>query len=306
MTVTEAPPQHRRYAPKTAPEGFLENRQWGYRSRHHLAVHHAFGVRSEDGSIGAFLDDVFAAFVIPGQPRSWYSIVDRGPTRTGRYALYHEAQRIALRRSLGEVASYLQWHVNREVTRRAQGSHLVLHAAAASYGRHTVVLPAPMEHGKTTTVAGLCQAGFAYLTDEAVCIDRQTLRVAPYPKALSVDHGSWTVLPDLEPWHAGIVPGQWQVPPRVFGGNGMAAGAPTVVVTPRYVQGSTTALTPISRGTMLMRLVECTFDFTSQPRGNLDVLAALVQRAACYDLTIGDLHEAVRLMAAAVGAEGST
>ena len=48
-----------------------------------------------------------------------------------------------------------------------------------------------MESGKTTLVAGLVLAGLRYLTDEAVAIRPADGGITPFPKALSVDHGSW-------------------------------------------------------------------------------------------------------------------
>jgi hypothetical protein len=160
-----------------------------------------------------------------------------------------------------------------------------------------MLLPAPQESGKTTTVSGLVRAGFGYLTDEAAAIEPDTLRIRPFAKALSIDRGSWEVLPELRPAHADVVTGQWQVPAsRLRSGAVAAPTRPGLVVTPRYRAGSTTALTRITRADMLVVLADATFAFHANPGRNLEVLGRVVTDCACFRLTIGDLGHAVDLL----------
>jgi hypothetical protein len=167
-----------------------------------------------------------------------------------------------------------------------------------------VLLPAPAESGKTTTIAGLVRAGFGYLTDEAVAIDPDTLLAQPYPKALSVDRGSWEVLADLRPPHDDRVAGQWQLPSRLIRPNAVSGPAPVrFVVTPAYAAGSTTRLEPISPGEMLVGLADGTFQFQDDAQRNLAVLARVVTSADCYRLTVGDLDRAVLLIEELVRSE---
>jgi hypothetical protein len=47
---------------------------------------------------------------------------------------------------------------------------------------------------------------------------------------------------------------------------------------------------------MLVRLSDSTFNFQEAPGRNLAVLARVLERAECYRLPIGDLHEGVELI----------
>ena len=196
--------------------------------------------------------------------------------------------------------SMLLWHVNQATTKAAARSHVVLHAAAAVLDGRAVVLPAPMESGKTTTVSGLVLDGFDYLTDEAAAIDPADLFVERFPKALSVDDGSWVVLAQLGPLDATAMPRQWSVPvssiPAPSGRVGQRA-RPYAVVFPQYEVGAPTRLEPCSPGQALLLMAQSTFHFLDDPARNLAVLGDVVRTVSgCYQLTVGDLPTAVALV----------
>ena len=62
-----------------------------------------------------------------------------------------------------------------------------MHASAAVpaisgvAGTGIVAFPASMNSGKSTLVAALVRAGYAYVTDETVAVDPTTLAVTPEP-----------------------------------------------------------------------------------------------------------------------------
>jgi hypothetical protein len=287
-----------RYAPRTAPAGFFDGRDWAYRTGRFQALAHDFTVRSESAEIGRYVDGVLTELAAPGSAATTYYVIDRGEgVRKGRWAVYFGNERVNLSGRIDTAIAMLLWHVNQETVRTTEPDMVLVHAAAAELDGVGVVLPAPMESGKTTTVAGLIRAGFRYLTDEAVAIDPRTGWVSPFAKPLSVDRGSWVVLRDLEP--ATVLPNsnQWHVPIRSIRPGALAGRVlPRLIVSPRYVHGATTQLAPVSRGRMLVELGEATFHFHRHGVRNFSVLADLVRRSDCYRLTIGDLDEAVALI----------
>ena len=195
------------------------------------------------------------------------------------------------------VLGMLLWHVNQQTTQRPAPGHVVLHAAAATRNGRAVVLAAPMESGKTTTVAGLVQDGWGYLTDEAAAVSLDDLHVEAFHKSLSVDTGSWGVLSQLRELDVGDLPTQWQVPVSTATAGGLAERTPVGwVVLPRYLAGARTELEPVSRATAVMSLAACTFCFIDQPQRNLDALARIVRAVDCYRLTVGSLDEAVAIL----------
>ena len=201
------------------------------------------------------------------------------------------------------VLGMLLWHVNQRTTQRPAPGHVVLHAAAATRDGRAVVLAAPMESGKTTTVAGLVQAGWGYLTDEAAAVSLDDLHVEAFHKSLSVDTGSWGVLSALRKLDVGGMATQWQVPVSTLAAGALAGRTPLGwVVLPRYVPGATTVLEPVSRATAVMSLAASTFCFIDQPQRNLDALARVVRDVDCYRLTVGSLDEAVALLDEMAGA----
>lgn len=191
----------------------------------------------------------------------------------------------------------LLWHVNAQATQRAMPGHVVLHAAAATRGGRALVLAAPMESGKTTTVSGLVRAGFGYLTDEAAAVCLADGHVEPFPKSLAIDSGSWHVLDALADHDVGGMATQWQVPVSSLPQGHLAERTPlSVVVLPKYTRGSETVLEPVSRAAAVLSLAASTFQFLDAPERNLDALADVVAGADCYRLTIGSLERAVTVI----------
>ena len=275
---------------------------WGHRTGRFRALGHDFGVRVVNPVLGRYMDHLFSAFAAPGDPQTWYSFVEQpGPGGVGtQYLVDFGEERLVTTFRPSIALGMLLWHVNQETVRRSSAFTLV-HASAAERDGVAAVFPAPMESGKTTLVAGLVRAGLRYLTDEAVAIDPSRLVVLPFPKAMSVDPGSWDVLPDLRPSvddavHP-FVRAQWQVVADDIRPRAVAPPTPIrLVVCPRYVAGADTVLTPIPRAEALRLLADSTFVFAVNGRRNFETLARVVRGSDCYRLTIGDLEPACDLV----------
>lgn len=203
----------------------------------------------------------------------------------------------------GGLLSTLVGALNRSA---ADASHHVLvHAGAVERNGVGVVLPAPMESGKTTLTAGLVRAGFGYLTDEAAAFDRATRTLVSYPKPLSLDRGSWPLFPELEPDEAfpsdAYKAKQWQVPPEAVRAG--ALGAPCTarfVVFPAYAEGAPTRLEALSRAEALVALARNTFRFDREGRPTFALLADVLRNAEAFRLPHGDLDAAVELVSGLV------
>lgn len=81
----------------------------------------------------------------------------------------------------------------------AEPDRLHLHAAAAVRDGRAVVLAAPRETGKTTTLARLVLDGWSYVSDETVSIGPGDELVRGFAKPLSIKPGSRSLLPELAP-----------------------------------------------------------------------------------------------------------
>jgi len=246
-----------------------------------------------DPDLTDYLRRLYAAFPEAAGADHRYSIE---PNDDGRFAFLVDGEPAGAADHPEGVVSVLVNHCNRQVAEQAL--QVLVHAGGVERDGTAVVLPAQMESGKTTLTTGLVRAGFRYLTDEAVAIDRATRRVVPYPKPMTLDRGSWPLFPELEPDEPfgtdGYKKTQWQVPPAAIRADAVgAACAVGFVVFPVYTEGATTELVPLTRGEALVELAKNTFRFDKEGRPTLEVLAEVVRHADVYRLPNGDLGEAV-------------
>jgi hypothetical protein len=282
----------------------LDAAEWAYTTRTFQALEHRFAVRTDEPELGRLVDTMYSSCAVSVEPKTVYSVVS-GAIRDVDRGVYVDEELALPAYDPSWVARFLTWHVNQAVIGRSS-RYVLLHAGMVARRGCGVVLPGRPEAGKTTLVAGLIRNGFGYVTDEAVAIDPVDLEVAPYPKPLSIDRGSWPVLPDFDPITHGsdarYHSGQWHVNPATIRPNAIAGRTPiSVVAFPRFQAGATTVLEPITRAQTLLELAGETFRFHEAGRRNLRTLGEVVRQATCYRLVSGDLEEACALVGDAVG-----
>lgn len=272
----------------------------GDRTSARRALDVTFRVEAAEPSTARYLDHLLRAFPASEHADLHYRIAS---DEAGGATLTCDGEVVASGVDEGSVAVRVVTHLNRRVA--ASDDHLLVHAAGCALDGVGVVLPGPMEAGKTTIVTALVRRGFGYLTDEAVAFDWATGRIDAYPKPLSIDPGSWPLFPDLEP--AADLPGdgykasQWQVAPDDIRPGAVASSSTArLVVFPRFTRDAGAVLEPVPRATALYDLAGCTFRFPEHGRRALDLLGAIVAGADCYRLATGDLAGAVDLVAALV------
>jgi hypothetical protein len=281
----------RRPAREAVTSTRLNEREWPRVTRVYGAADLTFSVRSEHGDLADYVERLLAPLAPRETADHCYSIVDDGARFKSRYALYFDGQPIVRTPSEALTVAFLLWHLNFAVV-AASDRYLVVHAAAAAHHGSAILLPAAPDSGKTTLVARLIARGCSYLTDEASAIDPVSLTVAPYPKPLTIQQGSWAALADLRPElhdrFSQYAQDQWHLVPDAIRSGAVAV--PTVanlVVSPRFDASATTTLEPISRAEAVLLLAENAFNFESHKATGLDTLAAVVRRCECYRLTIG-------------------
>lgn len=263
------------------------------------ALGHRFGVRSTDRELGEAVAAVLTTLATDEESAvdGWYDI---DPVGDSRHRLTWQGQPVAERARPANVARMLAWHVNRLAVDSALADHVVLHAGGVTRAGRALLLAAPMEAGKTTLAAGLVDRGWAYLTDEAVAVTLDGGTVLPYPKPLSIDPGSQSVLAH---WRAGMPdvlatpsrPRQWQVAVTGVGGQVAGPARPGGVVLPHYKPGAATRLEPVARAEALAELATCAFAWHGDDLAErFAALAETVRLSACARLVTGELDEACR------------
>jgi hypothetical protein len=278
----------------------LDRLPWAYTTSRLRVFEHDFAVRTLDPALGRYLERVFSPFIIPGQPHQLYSFLRHSEHSQMRYSLFYGSERLQTSSSAPFVFSLLLWHINRQAIESCE-NYLLVHAAAAEFEGHALLFPAPMESGKTTLVAGLVRAGLRYLTDEAAAIDPRTLQVHPFPKALSIDIGSWEVLANLKPEVEREVQlylgRQWQVDPQAIRADAVAPPSfPRFVIIPSYKRGACSELVRLRPAQALLALCENSFNLNTYRAVGLQALTAIVKQSECYRLMMGNLDAACALV----------
>lgn len=299
-------------APQVMDPARLDALGWGHRTGRFRALGFDFAVRTSDGVLGRYVERILSALAVDdeGPPRHLYSLWERSPRARHPWVLYLDDRREVAARTAPTALSFLLWNINRQVV-EASDRLVLVHAAGVERAGRAVLMPAPMEAGKTTLAAGLVDRGLGYLTDEAVALDPATGLVHPYPKPLTIAGGSRRLFehldPPVEPAVERYTGWSWQVPPDAIRPGATAAPCrPATVILPEYREGARTRMVPISRGEALVALCENAFNLERMGRRGFEALGRAVSDCACYRLVSGDLEsacEAVLGVAAEVPSE---
>jgi hypothetical protein len=216
----------------------------------------------------------------PGAEKPWVMDLDGRSLHRGR--------------TPSRILEFALWDANTKAIGSDHGCFAV-HAAAASLDGSAVLLPAPPDSGKSTLVAGLTRAGFAYLTDEAALIDPADGRLRPFPRSLWLGKDSLEAVFGAEAsamrWATGR---QFHVRPRDLRPRAIGRACPVgLVVAPRFEPEVATTLEPVGRAEAVMILAENAFHLDRFGGAGIELLGRVVENARCYRLRFADLDEAV-------------
>jgi hypothetical protein len=264
--------------------------------RSYLALDHAFLIRAEVPRVADLLDGLLSPFRDPS-PRGRrvpYVVTTGG---SSPFVLRVGARRRYDASSVAEVVDLVLWDVYDRAFRESR-RRLVLHAALAARRGRGVLMPGRPDAGKTTLVAGLVRAGFAYLSDEAAVFDASTGRFLAFPRPLGMEVATLDLFPGLER----RLPSELRstdrktrhVPATAIRPRSVSESCRLgFVVVPEYLPGAPTTLTPMGRAEALVLLSGSAFDAERFASRGLRPMAGELARAECYRLRTGDLGGAV-------------
>lgn len=193
-----------------------------------------------------------------------------------------------------------------EVDRRSR-SFALIHSGVVALGDAVVLLPGEAESGKSTLVAGLVRAGWAYISDELASIDPATGLVHPYTRPISIDVGAYSVFPELAAAY-GADAEQWHVDP-----DHLRSGAavdrpvrPTHVVFNRYVSDEPTELAELAGVEVVRRLLENSVRLATIGSTGFDVIVDTALSVQAAELTSGNLAEQIEAVSQFVSTTSSS
>lgn len=187
----------------------------------------------------------------------------------------------------GPIGRFLQV-VDRAAERVTAAWFPVLHAAACHRAGRTVVVPGAPNAGKSTLMAHVASNGWTYLSDELVAIMPGTPpRILPYPRAIALDEGSWSLfsgrtqpipeeLSTQLPHRRHLVPAEQSLPE-------VGASYPITDITLyHWKEGAAEHVSELDAVDGLRSLLGASFSVERSPQRDLDILARVVDDAACW------------------------
>ncbi|NOX57654.1 MAG: HprK-related kinase A [Planctomycetes bacterium] len=236
--------------------------------------------------------------------------VERGRSRYTmgrRFIVSSNGERMFSVKRIEELLPHVEWALNWEVVRRLD-TYLQLHAGVMERNGAGIVFPAAPGSGKTTLCAGLLSRGWRFLSDEFALIDTDGM-VQPYPKALCIKEGSFTVME-----HLGlpmISPRRYRKGQkgRVAYVNPLAMGVDAIgkacrlrhVVFPMFENGAKPALSSMSRGETGFALSRLSFNLRQKGARGMDILTRTLRGATCHRLVSGNIDATCDLLEELLG-----
>lgn len=180
-----------------------------------------------------------------------------------------------------------------------------VHAAALVKGDTGFLFPGSQHCGKTTLTLELIKRGYHLLSDDLAIINRETLAVMPFPRALNIREKSLPLLSGFENFIISkreftiADEKRWFLDLKEFAGSPFV---PNVIVFPQLDPAETAALEPFSRSMALLELLRQNMapylPTLPQPddASNFEVSSRLVTQASTYRLTVGPVQETIGLL----------
>ena len=194
----------------------------------------------------------------------------------------------------------LEWGLNWCVSSHLH-QYLIVHAAVVEKSGCALLLPAPPGSGKSTLCAGLVSRNWRLLSDELALIDPATGHVVPLTRPISLKNASIEVIrrcfsravigPIVHDTTKGSV--AHLKPPTESVRRDKEPAPPRWIVRPRYERGAKAQLTALPKAQAFMQLAENAFNYSLHGRRGFELLAQLIDTCDCYELTYGELEDAL-------------
>lgn len=264
-----------------------------------LTLHHAESQASQDPALEGFLPTFYQGIV---------QAYTSPPERPRETLLWDRRTRIFVREADAHIEGFVS---EEEVVRGSAATTLEialalalrlfgrfhLHAAAVVHPKgHSMLLVGSSGSGKTTATIALLEAGFCYLSDDALILAaRPDIQISAFPRHFHVGPRTAATFPRLQPIMQ-EAPGyrdKRSLDPRIaFPGQAKPfCTAPRLVLYPTIDPAEVTTIEPISKAEGLGHLITSSaglvIDGAAQKPEHLALLSRLANEASHYALHLG-------------------
>jgi HprK-related kinase A len=201
------------------------------------------------------------------------------------------------------VFPLVEWGINLRIM-ATRNEFVQLHAASMEYQGHGFVFAGQSGCGKSTLAATLLGHGWKYFCDEFALIEKDSLTLHPFPKALCIKAGSYSAVRKLglafarrRDYVKAFKGRVGYINPCESGGDRIAS--PTSVrfiIFPQFKADAVPTLAPMPRAEAATELYRCCFNKEASPIDALATLTELVRKTQCFRLVVGSAAETVRLL----------
>ncbi len=201
-----------------------------------------------------------------------------------------------------QASALFEWGLNWCIANHSH-QYLVIHAAVVECNGQAFILPGTPGSGKSTLCAALVCSGWRLLSDEMTLLSVVDGLVYPVPRPISLKNRSLDVIRKFSP---DVVMGQvvnntakgaigHVRPPDKSVDLGEIPAKPAKLIFPKYLEGSKTDLTPLSKSRALLKLAENCFNYNILGVQGFNRVGELIDTSDCYDFKYSNLNEAIAL-----------
>ena len=263
-------------------------------------------VRCNDHVFVEAFAQVFYAPAAPGGPPdvTYYVSVNRNVSPTRRHSIDVAAaegkRRLLVTAFYPSLFTAIDHDVRRRLAAVLQSSCLVQGAVVALAGQ-VLLLAAGDETERGMVVKALVDRGCDYLGDGMVIFDRQSQRVVPFPRSISLRRTAHPVTSSRRsalPFRDRHRVTRYVMPPGQRLWSGSCPPAVDLIAFLELVAQGPAALAPVSKAQALARLMALVLSEPRQGMADFEFLAGLVERTATWEVAVYGLKATTDLILA--------
>lgn len=201
-----------------------------------------------------------------------------------------------------QASAMFEWGLNWCIASHSH-QYLVIHAAVVERNGQAFIFAGTPGSGKSTLCAALICSGWRLLSDEMTLLSVTDGLVYPVPRPVSLKNRSIEVIRNFSP---DVVMGKvindtakgtvgHVRPPDESVDLSEIPAKPAKLIFPKYLEGSKTDLTSLSKSRALLKVAENCFNYNILGVHGFNTLGDLVDASDCYDFKYSCLEEAVTL-----------